>query len=244
LGKSVLHQWHEQHGARMTEYGTALMPFEYGLGHLQEYKSLCEGTGLVDLSFLSHIEVSGPCAKEELEKLIPLDLEVLPLSTMAYSVLPVSNSGPEVALRVCRRNRDNFILAFDVEHKDRVVEHLVTQLETSPLHLLDDLVILGLYGPGSGPVLSDFFHDEIDNLQSCEGMLVKFSQTECFLQKVEGELPGFELSVPAGSAEVIAGFILDSDKVQPVGVQAWEKFCFERSFDFYRKKLSEASSDV
>jgi aminomethyltransferase len=216
------------------------MPLQYPEGRLREHLHTRAACSLFDVSCMGQIEISGQYALPELEKLLPLDLEKISLSAMAYTFLPNAQGGVIDDLVVTRRNRDNFVLMVNASCKDKVISYLSQHLPTSPLHILDDLSLLALQGPRSLEVLLQVFQSEIANLTFMQGMLVKFKRVECFISRCgySGE-DGFELSIASRHAERLASHLLAIDGVKPAGLAARESLRMEAGLCLYGHELDE-----
>ncbi len=194
---------------------------------------------------MGQIEISGPHAQAELEKLLPMDLDAITISEMAYTFLPGETGGVIDDLIVTRRNRDNFVLVINAGCKDKVIDYLSRNLATSPLHILDDLALLALQGPRAVDVLLRIFQSEIANLEFMQGMLAKFNRIECFVSRCgyTGE-DGFEISVAARHAETLARLLLAEDEVAFAGLGARDSLRLEAGLCLYGHELDETISPI
>jgi aminomethyltransferase len=240
VNKTTLYDLHLELGANMVSFAGYPMPLHYREGVLREHLHTRAAASLFDLSPMGQIEVSGPQALEELEKLLPLDLEKISLSEMAYSFLPNEHGGVIDDLIITRRNRDNFLLVVNAVCKDKVIRYLSQQLTTSPLHILDDLSLLSLQGPRALAVLLQVFQPEVANLSFMQGMLVKFQRIECFVSRCgySGE-DGFEISITSKHAARLARHLLAIDGVKMAGLGARDSLRMEAGLCMYGRELDE-----
>ena len=153
MNKTALYDLHGEWGAKMVPFAGYVMPVQYKEGILKEHVHTRQHAGLFDVSHMGQIEVSGPHAQQELEALLPLDLDAITISEMAYTFLPNDQGGVIDDLIITRRNRDNFVLVVNAGCKDKVIAYLSRQLQTSPIHVLGDQALLALQGPQSLEVL-------------------------------------------------------------------------------------------
>ncbi len=245
LKKTPLYHWHQARGAKMVPFAGFDMPVQYAGGILREHEHTRNAASLFDVSHMGQIEISGPNACEELERLVPLNLEILSLSEMAYTVLPNEQGGCVDDLIVTRRNRDNFLLVVNAGSKGRVLEHLSNELETSPMHILNDQALLALQGPGALNALLGIFPTEIADLDFMNGMLVKYQQMECFLSRsgYTGE-DGFELAVASLHAPRYADILAELPGVEPAGLGARDSLRLEAGLCLYGHELNETTTLV
>ena len=157
LNRTALYDLHLELGAKMVPFAGYEMPVQYRDGILKEHLHTRSTASLFDVSHMGQIEISGPHAREELEKLLPVDLDKISLSKMAYSFLPNEQGGVIDDLLVTRRNRDNFVLVVNAGCKDKVIEYLSRQLNTSRMHVLKGLSLIALQGPAALDVLLQVF---------------------------------------------------------------------------------------
>lgn len=224
----------------MAPFAGYAMPAQYREGSASEHLHTRAACSLFDLSPMGQIEISGPHVLQELEKLLPLDLEKISLSEMAYSFLPNERGGVIDDLVITRRNRDNFILVVNAACKDKVIAYLARHLETSPVHVLKGQALLALQGPKSLEVLLQVFQSEVTNLEFMQGMLVKFQRIECFISRCgyTGE-DGFEISIASKYAERLARHLLAISGVRMAGLEARNTLRLEAGLCSYGNELDE-----
>lgn len=245
LNRTPLYALHCEAGARMVPFAGYEMPVQYRGGIIQEHLHTRRAASLFDVSHMGQIEISGPRVQEELERLIPLDLDDVSLSHMAYTVLPNAQGGVIDDLIISRRNRDNFVLVINAGCKSKVIAYLSQQLKVSPLHILEDHALLALQGPTAASTLMKVFPPEVSHLSFMEGMLVKFQRVECFVSRCgyTGE-DGFEISVPSTQVENLARHLLALEDVQWAGLGARDSLRLEAGLCLYGHELTENTSPV
>lgn len=245
MNKTSLYDLHLEQGASMVPLAGYSMPLQYRAGAVDEHRHTRSAASLFELSPMGQIEVSGAQVLAELEMLLPLDLEKISLSQMAYSFLPNAQGGVIDDLIITRRNRDNFLLRVNAICKDKVVEYLTQHLKTSPVHVLDDLSLLSLQGPKALDVLSQVFHGEIANLPFMYGMLLKFQQIECFVSRCgySGE-DGFEISLASVHAERLLRHLLAFKDVKMAGLAARDSLRLEAGLCAYGRELDETTCPI
>jgi len=243
--QSPLHALHSKAGAHLVPFAGYQMPLHYGGSIIREHLHTRAHASLFDVSHMGQIEVSGRHVKEELERLLPLDLDSLSLSHVAYTAFTNAQGGVIDDLLITRRNRDNFLLVVNAACQEKVVAHLEQHLQHSPIHVYDDHALLALQGPESLPALLKIFPDEIRHLSFMEGMLVKFQRIECFLSRTgyTGE-DGFEISIVSHHAESLARALLAIAGVQWAGLGARDSLRLEAGLCLYGHELNEDTTPV
>jgi aminomethyltransferase len=240
-----LYGLHREAQAQLVSFAGYELPLQYPEGMFEEHLHTRKAVSLFDISHMAQIEISGPRVQQELERLIPLDLDQLSLSHQAYTVLTNEQGGVIDDLIITRRNRDNFVLIVNAACKDKVIQHLSRELQDSPIHILNDHALLALQGPRAVTVLLQHFPSEVGHLAFLEGMLVKFQGVECFVSRsgYTGE-DGFEISIPAQQVEKLARELLRHGDVKWAGLGARNSLRLEAGLCCYGHELAETISPV
>jgi len=243
--RTPLYDLHRELGAKMVPFAGYDMPVQYRDGIIKEHLHTRSAASLFDVSHMGQIEISGPHAQHELEKLLPLDLDAITISEMAYTFLPNEQGGVIDDLIITRRNRDNFVLVVNAGCKEKVIRYLSQQLATSSLHVLDDLSLLALQGPKALELLLTLFQSEVANLEFMQGMLVKYKRIEFFVSRCgyTGE-DGFEISMSSKHAEKLARWLLAVEGVKPAGLGARDSLRLEAGLCLYGHELDETISPI
>jgi aminomethyltransferase len=92
LRQTPLHDEHEALGAKLGEFAGWSMPIEYA-GVLTEHRAVREAVGMFDLTHLGKIEVAGPSALDELQRVITGDLATVPPGGAQYGMVLTEDAG-------------------------------------------------------------------------------------------------------------------------------------------------------
>jgi len=216
---------HERAGARFGPFAGWSMPLTYPPGVMKEHLHTREQAGLFDISHMKLFDVSGKDAASMLSKACPLDaagLEAgqsrltffLNLSAGILDDLIVTRLGPEKFMVVA--NAGN--AASDEAHLRAVAAEF--DCAVNPL----DRVFLAIQGPEAWAVLSragietgalTFMH----GLEPRPGWFMSRSG-------YTGE-DGFEIGLPEADARVLAGKLLEDDRVMWIGLAARDSLRLE-----------------
>ena len=79
------HDYHIVAGAKMVPFAGYSMPINYAGGIMQEHLHTRDSAGLFDVSHMGQVIIRGNQAAEQLEALMPLDLQTLAINNMTYS---------------------------------------------------------------------------------------------------------------------------------------------------------------
>ena len=102
LLKTALSELHIENGAKMVAFAGYTMPVQYPLGLMKEHLHTRSKAGLFDVSHMGQVVVSGENAASELEKLIPVDIQDLPVGEQRYGFFTNRDGGIEDDLMVSR----------------------------------------------------------------------------------------------------------------------------------------------
>ena len=85
LRQTPLHSLHLELGAKLVPFAGYAMPVQYH-SIIKEHLHTRAEAGLFDVSHMGQVIVSGANAAAELERLVPVDLQSLPVNKQTYAV--------------------------------------------------------------------------------------------------------------------------------------------------------------
>ncbi len=249
LKHTALYELHRQCGANMVPFAGYSMPLNYRSGPLKEHRATRESAGLFDVSHMGQILVrprDGMIARtaRNLESLMPVELENLPVGRQRYALLTTANGCIIDDLIVARWN-EYFGLVVNAATKHSDTSHLQRSMGAdSDVSLLNDRSMLALQGPKSHAVL-----------RAALGSLPQMRFMEvCSLPSRFGELwiarsgytgeDGFEISVPDAEAENLARALLDREDVTFVGLAARDSLRLEAGYSLYGADIDTTTTVV
>ncbi len=242
-GRRLRRQWHtpmdelhRAHGADMGEAGTWLRPMSYANGSPpaaieQEYRTVREAVGLIDVSTLGKIEIFGADAEALLDYAYTCSFEKLQPGMTRYIIM-TDGSGTLVDDGVAGRFADDhFYITATSSHAQVVVRQLqlyATQLRLD-VAIVDRTFQVGavnLAGPASRDVLRgltdlDLSPDAFPYLALREGRVAGVAARIMRVGFV-GEL-GYEIHFPAGAGPGIWQALMAAGEphgIAPFGVEA------------------------
>ncbi len=234
-----LHQLHRELGAKMVPFAGYDMPVQYPTGILREHQHTREQAGLFDVSHMGQVVISGAGAAEALEKLVPADLVGLGLNRQTYSLLTNPAGGVRDDLIITRWAEDSFFLVVNAACKDRDIAYLREHLPELAIEVLEDRALLALQGPLARSVMATLC-SAAAQLVFLQGMSADIEGSEVYLtcSGYTGE-DGFEISLPAASAEHIARKLLATAGVEAIGLGARDSLRLEAGLCLYGHELNE-----
>ncbi|MEL6240902.1 MAG: glycine cleavage system aminomethyltransferase GcvT [Pseudomonadota bacterium] len=247
LRQTALHTLHVSLGAKMVPFAGYEMPVQYRLGVMKEHLHTRAKAGLFDVGHMGQVIIRGDsyeAAARGLEALIPIDIIGLALNRQRYGFFTNAEGGIEDDLMLANRGDHVFVVvnaackAADIAAIKAAVEPDVKVTE------LTDRTLLALQGPSAERVLSALdprardmaFMDVVNlGLNGIEAWVSRSGYT--------GE-DGYEISVPADGAEVIARALLDHPDVEPIGLGARDSLRLEAGLCLYGHDIDNATTPV
>jgi aminomethyltransferase len=245
LLKTPLHAMHVDAGAKMVPFAGYDMPVTYPDGIKTEHLHTRAEAGLFDVSHMGQALVKGAGAKTDLEKMLPLDLDALAPGHSVYTFLPNADGGIIDDLIVTCWDEQTYFMVFNAACKEKDIAHFQANLsDASTLELLEDRALLALQGPAAAEVLS-VLNSDTASLVFMTGKHLSINHVDCYVTRsgYTGE-DGFEISVPAASAETLAKCLLTSPKVKWIGLGARDSLRLEAGLCLYGHDMDDARSPV
>lgn len=243
-----LNELHLQLGAKMVGFAGYSMPVQYPLGVLKEHLHCRAQAGLFDVSHMGQLRIKGPGIAQALEKLVPVELEALPLFKQTYAVFTNEQGGISDDLMISRLADDEFYLVVNAGCKTQDIAHLRQQLQGFDIQVLEAHALLALQGPAARRVLSQL-SDDVAALRfmhaSCVTLAINGEPVECLIScsGYTGE-DGYEISVPAAYAQQLAQQLLAFDEVEAIGLGARDSLRLEVGLCLYGHDLDPQTSPI
>jgi aminomethyltransferase len=239
-----LDAWHRAFGARMVEFAGYAMPVQYQ-GVLAEHLHCREQAALFDVSHMGQATLSGATAAAALERLVPGDMLGLKPGRQRYTLLTNEAGGIFDDLMVANLGEEGLFLVVNASRKDIDFTHIAANLPSGvQLRSHEDRVLLALQGPDAAAVIGRI-GPEAAQLPFMGVAAVTLAGVSCLVSRsgYTGE-DGFEISIPAESAQVVAQRILDQPEVVPAGLGARDSLRLEAGLCLYGNDIDELTSPI
>lgn len=235
---------HRELGARMVPFAGYDMPVQYPAGIIKEHLHTRQAAGLFDVSHMGQVVLSGPGSAQLLETLVPADVVGLQDNRQTYALLTNSSGGVLDDLIITRWGPETFFLVVNAACKDRDIAHLRAHLDGQALEVMAEQALLALQGPAAREVMARLCAGAAE-LTFMHGMRATIDGVELYLtcSGYTGE-DGFELSLPAASADRIARLLLAQPEVEAVGLGARDSLRLEAGLCLYGHELDETIDPV
>jgi len=240
----------------MVPFAGYSMPVQYPSGVLAEHLHTRAAAGLFDVSHMGQLRLVGPKAAEAFESLMPVDVIDLPVGKQRYGLLLNDAGGIlDDLMFVNRGYRDGGDIFVVVNGAGKVadVAHLRARIGSRCDVLpAPELALLALQGPLAASVLQRLCPG-IEHLVfmtggrfdiACSGPQPQRS-VACYVTRsgYTGE-DGFEISVHADGAALLARTLLAHNAVQPVGLGARNSLRLEAGLCLYGTDLDATTTPV
>ncbi len=246
LQKTPLHALHLELGARMVPFAGYDMPVQYPLGVMKEHLHSREQAGLFDVSHMGQIRLTGSDAAAALETLVPVDIIDLPVGMQRYAMFTNPQGGILDDLMVANLGNDTLFLVVNAACKDQDLAHLRAHIgdrcQIEPL--FTERALLALQGPAAVTALARLA-PQAAQMTFMQFAPVPLLGVDCYVSRsgYTGE-DGFEISVPAASAEALARRLLAEPEVAAIGLGARDSLRLEAGLCLYGHDMNEQTTPI
>jgi aminomethyltransferase len=240
-----LYGLHVELGAKMVPFAGYAMPVQYPTGIIKEHTHTRTQAGLFDVSHMGQVRLSGPDAAAALETLVPVDIIDLPAGMQRYALFTNVAGGVMDDLMVANMGDGSLFVVVNAACKAQDIAHMQKHLAgRCNIEVLDERALLALQGPAAGAVMARLAPATADMI-FMNFTTVTLAGVECYISRsgYTGE-DGFEISVPADQAEVLARELLAQPEVLPIGLGARDSLRLEAGLCLYGHDLDVNTSPV
>ena len=238
--KTPLYNQHIARGARMAPFGGWDMPIQYE-GILTEHQHTRSGASLFDICHMGEFIISGKTAATDINKILTANISTLKTNRCRYSFMLNENGGIIDDLITYKLSDENFLVVVNSATSDGDAEWMKSHLstETHFENISDITAKIDIQGPKSREILQQLTPANLSDLKFfcfCE-TTVDNVNTIVSRTGYTGEL-GYELYIPANSAEQIWDKLLENENVRPAGLGARDTLRLEAGLPLYGHELS------
>ena len=244
LRKTALYDMHIAAKAKMVTFAGYNMPLHYSSGIMREHNHSRDAASLFDVSHMGQIILSGSGIGAALEKLLPIDLQSMPIYQQQYGVMTNLEGGIVDDLVVTRWAEDTYFLVVNAARKEEGLSHLRNHLSDFTVEYMGDQALIALQGPKAAQVMEEL-SPTASNLIFMNSCHLSIGDVDCFVSRsgYTGE-DGFEISVDQAHAESLSEQLLASGIVKWAGLGARDSLRLEAGLCLYGNELNETISPV
>lgn len=254
LLRTPLYRLHLERGGKMVPFAGYELPVHYPLGVLGEHLHTRAKAGLFDVSHMGQAFLASTdpnpdpqTAAAALENLVPGDIAGLAPGEMRYTLLLNGQGGIRDDLIVtCTGEDGRLFLVVNAECKKADFAHIEANLPAGvALRPLGERALLALQGPQAAAVLTRLGGRQVAALDFMTAGEIELAGVGCLISRsgYTGE-DGFEISVPADSAELLVRQLLSHDEVALIGLGARDSLRLEAGLCLYGHDIDETTTPV
>jgi aminomethyltransferase len=249
LKRTPLHALHLRLSARMVAFAGYDIPVQYPSGIIKEHLHTRSAAGLFDVSHMGQIALRPRSGRVEdagraLETLVPGDVIGLAAGRQRYTLFTNAAGGILDDLMVSNRG-DHLMLVVNAACKIADEAHLRAHLPGScAIEPLSGRALVALQGPHAEAALA-VLAPEIRTMAFMDVRTIALLGQPCTVSRsgYTGE-DGFEISVPADTAEALCEALLRNPAAAPVGLGARDSLRLEAGLCLYGADLDETTTPV
>ena len=241
---TALTDLHIENGAKMVPFAAYSMPVQYPDGVLKEHLHTRTKAGLFDVSHMGQALLSGKDASAALERLIPIDIQDLPIGEQRYGFFTNSAGGIEDDLMVSRWP-EGVMVVVNAACKENDFAYLATHMQgDAKLNILDDLALIAIQGPSAKDVLARLGHDLSEmGFMQCREIDIKGIICRMSRSGYTGE-DGFEISVSNEHAEALARILQADQDCAWIGLGARDSLRLEGGMCLYGHDIDTTTTPI
>lgn len=248
LATTPLHALHEEHGARMMEFGGFEMPVQYS-GIMDEHMAVRHDAGLFDVSHMGEVLIQGDRALDLVQHLVTNDASKLYDGRAMYTVMCTPEGGIIDDGIVYRRGENHYLMVLNAANID---QDLAWMHDHNPMNAtLEDIsretALLALQGPKALSIAQPFLEDDLDDLkyyhfwERGDGAFLDCDEAIISRTGYTGE-PGLELYLPANQAKHVWTALLKAggdQGLKPAGLGARDTLRLEAGLCLHGNDITE-----
>ena len=247
MKKTAFHERHRQLGATMTDFHGWEMPLYY-TSILEEHKAVRQALGLLDISHMGQVLVSGPDALRTLNHVMVSDISQIGTARACYTLMLQDHGGILDDLIVYRIGAEDYLLIVNCSNRTADVEWLTAhrQGQTTVTDISQGRSILAVQGPLACRVLEQVLDARVTSLGRFGIAPIRTMGPEaCIARTGYTGSDGFELFLPDHHAQRLWEMILSMAKpvgVMPVGLGARDTLRIEAGLRLYGTDMDTTTS--
>lgn len=250
LKRTFLTEAHQQLGAKLVPFSGYNMPVQYK-GIIEEHNWVRNHAGLFDISHMGVIRLTGPEAKEVLEKLTPANLTALNINQCKYTFILNDHAGIEDDIIITKEAEDSYIVVINAGRKDHdinIIQSTITNAATQ-LTYFEDAPLLALQGPEAVSTFEALYKVDLSNLKFMQATELELDGVRAFVSRTgyTGE-DGLEIALlhhaTLDDVTKIWDALLKQNTVEPIGLGARDSLRLESGLALYGQDLTTETTPI
>ena len=247
LLRTPLFDLHVELGAKMVPFAGYDMPVQYPLGVMKEHLHTRAAAGLFDVSHMGQVILRGEnheAVAKAFEALVPMDVLGLEVGRQRYGLFTNEAGGIDDDLMFANRG-DHLFVVVNAACKTEDVARMKTALEPDvSVEVIEDRALVALQGPVAESALARL-NAAVADMRFMDVKTVALLGVDCWISRsgYTGE-DGYEISIPADTAEAVCRALLDMDEVEPIGLGARDSLRLEGGLCLYGNDIDAGTSPI
>ena len=253
LKRTSLYEAHKALGARLIDFAGFEMPVRYS-GVLEEHMAVREHAGMFDVSHMGEILVSGPDARDFLQRVITNDLARIDTGQALYTVMCQDDGGIIDDLLVYQLSSTDYMLVVNAANREKDLDWLQTHAfgNVECVDLSDTTALIAIQGPRSRNILekaTSLSFQELGSFHFQQFGDAAFSGARDVLISATGYTgeKGFEIYLESEGAEAVWNLLLATGEemgLKPAGLSARDTLRMEAGFCLYGNDITESTTPL
>lgn len=244
LKRTPLFNEHVNLGAKIVEFGGFEMPVQYK-GIIEEHNTVRKQAGLFDVSHMGEFEITGPEAKDFIQKIITNNLEKIEPGKIIYSPICYENGGTVDDLLIYCFSWERYWLVVNASNTEKDWQWIVDHKDNEQVELKNisnDIGQLALQGPKAQEILQLLTDFDLSKISSYRFQEIEVAGRPCVVSRTgyTGE-DGFEIYVDSNEVVYLWRELLKRGEplgISPIGLGARDTLRFEAGLPLYGHELS------
>ena len=251
LARTPLYALHVELGGRIVPFAGWEMPVQY-TGIIDEHMAVRKTAGLFDVSHMGEARVRGRDAAAFLDGIMTNDIATIRVGMARYTVMCQPDGGCVDDLIVYRLADTEFLICLNASNAQKDIAWMRSLVGNLQVEIIDECSAwaqLAIQGPAAEQILSEvttlplatikrfgFLTGEVAGAAGCIVSRTGYTGS-----------PGFEIYLPAASAEKVARALLAAGKphgLVPAGLGARDSLRLEAHYPLYGHEISERISPI
>jgi aminomethyltransferase len=247
MKNTPLTAWHQEHGAKMAEFGGYWMPISYQ-GILTEHEQVRTGVGMFDVSHMGEFSVWGPDAAQFLDRLVTHYPSQLAVGQVLYTPMCHPDGGTVDDLLIYRRGHDQFWLVVNAANRAKdwqwLYQHRLAGETVTLRDESDQTGLISVQGPLSASRLQPLVDQSLEAIGYYRFVLGHAVGRPAMISRTgyTGE-DGFELYLDRDDVLPVWTALFDRG-VLPVGLGARDTLRLEARMPLYGHELTDEISPL
>ncbi|HEY5701567.1 MAG TPA: glycine cleavage system aminomethyltransferase GcvT [Gammaproteobacteria bacterium] len=244
LLRTVLHDWHVTHDAKMVPFGGWDMPVQYATGIIKEHLATRRHAGLFDVSHMGRFRVKGADSEAFLNVVLTNNASGLEAGTAHYTFIATPSGGAVDDAYLYKLDHEDYLLVVNASNKEKDWQWLQQHNQRDHLEMSDiseDVCMISLQGPHASTILETLVDVSVlpEHKRNQLGV-VDIEGNDVIVARTgyTGESVCFELFPPRDFTEALWQTLVDNG-AQPVGLGARDSLRLEAGLPLYGHELGE-----